>query len=452
MLVMGHASNKERWDEADFGLIEQAGFQGMVGLTISEPEMYARANTLLTEPKQWVVRLWWPGRPPAPAEFVAAMKPKLQACQALGLRFNVEILTEPNHLSGGPGWGITAEHARDFRLWYHLTLKLLRQELPNVPFGFPALCPVPDLKTDLVWLDVCRDAVEASDFLAVHCYWQYDNMTSPDWGYRFLQYHDLFPEKVLWITEFGDSTPGVSHERKAQEYLSFWQEAAWHEYIAGAAPFLVGGTEDWAEFRLGEPEARAARIAATAAQLAASSQQIADRSPVLPASGSLPPASCSLVDQRVSLPAGGAYQRRDLGRIEGVVIHHTAVNADLSAQDIARYHVERNGWPGIGYHFLVHTNGDIDWCNDLEAVSYHAGGQEKKSGVGINNWRYVGVALNGCFTEGRAPTAQQLLAARVLIALIEYRLGRRLAVLGHKELGGTRCPGDDWEEWKRLLN
>ncbi len=448
MLVMGHASNKERWDEADFGLIERAGFQGMVGLTISEPEMFARADRLLAEPKQWVVRLWWPGRPPAPGEFVAAMKPRLQSYLDVGLTFCVEILTEPNHLSGGPGWGITAEHARDFRLWYHMTLRLLRQEFPNVQFGFPALCAVPDLKTDLVWLDVCRDAVEASDFLAVHCYWQYENMTSPDWGYRFLQYHARFPDKTLWITEFGDSTPGVSHEKKAEEYLAFWKEVGKYGYVAGAAPFLVGGTEDWAEFRLGEPEARAARQAITAGN-----SKFEFRNSKL--SGSLLPATPALVDRRGELvalyPGRPAYQRRDLGQIEGVVIHHTAVDVDLAARDIARYHVERNGWPGIGYHFLVHQNGDIDWCNELETVSYHADGQEKINGVGVNNWRYVGVALNGCFTEGRAPTAAQMLAARWLIASIEYRLGRRLAVLGHKELGVTRCPGDNWAEWKRQL-
>ncbi|MBI4757801.1 MAG: N-acetylmuramoyl-L-alanine amidase [Chloroflexi bacterium] len=362
-------------------------------------------------------------------------------------------MTEPNHLSGGPGWGVSAEHARDFRLWYHLTLRLLRQEFPTLELGFPALCAVPDLKTDLVWLDVCKDAVEASDFLAVHCYWQYENMTSPDWGYRFLQYHARFPDKTLWITEFGDSTPGVSHEKKAEEYLAFWKEVGKYGYVAGAAPFIIGGSDDWREFSLGEPEARAARIAASRERLAGSREPLAGSTGLRDEKVACPlfsrPAPCPL------LPAtrlGGAYQRRDQGQIEGVVIHHTAVNADLSAQDIARYHVERNGWPGIGYHFLVHQNGDIDCCNDLEAVSYHADGQEKINGVGMNNWRYVGVALNGCFTEGRAPTAAQMLAARWLIASIEYRLGRRLAVLGHKELGVTRCPGDNWAEWKPILD
>ncbi|MBI5955983.1 MAG: N-acetylmuramoyl-L-alanine amidase, partial [Chloroflexi bacterium] len=278
-------------------------------------------------------------------------------------------------------------------------------------------------------------------------------------------------DKTLWITEFGDSTPGVSHEKKAEEYLAFWKEVGKYGYVAGAAPFIIGGSDDWREFSLGEPEARAARIAASREPLAGSRERLAgSREPLAgstglrdetcswPGSGKVAcplfsrPAPCPLSRPVGTTRLGGAYQRRDLGQIEGVVIHHTAVDVDLAARDIARYHVERNGWPGIGYHFLVHQNGDIDGCNDLEAVSYHADGQEKINGVGMNNWRYVGVALSGCFTEGRAPTAAQMLAARWLIASIEYRLGRRLAVLGHKELGVTRCPGDNWIEWKPILD
>lgn len=445
MLVLGHSSNKQRWDESDFEQIQQAGFQGLVTLTITDVDVLARADKLLAPPSQWIARLWWPGRPPAPTEFVAAMKPKLQAYQNLGLRYIVEILTEPNHFSGGPGWGITAEAARDFRLWYHLTLKLLRREFPTLEFGFPALCAVPDLKTDLVWLDVCEDAVEASDFLAVHCYWQYDNVTSPDWGYRFLQYHARFPDKTLWITEFGDSTPDVSHERKAEEYLAFWKEVAKYPYIAGAAPFLIGGTPDWAEFALAGPEIQAARQAIEYLH----EQSTPDFSPPK----TLLKWGIPTYDLRRSLPTGGNYPTRELKQIERIIIHHTAVNTDLSAQDIARYHVEHNHWPGIGYHFLVHQNRLVDWCNDLRTVSYHAGkkGDEQIQGISVNNWSSIGICLSGNFIEGRLPTPQQLLATRVLIALLEYYLGRRLKVLGHQDLGGTCCPGDAWGDWRKQL-
>jgi len=157
-------------------------------------------------------------------------------------------------------------------------------------------------------------------------------------------------------------------------------------------------------------------------------------------------------DLRRILPRRRGYQRRDVERIAGVVIHHTSgAHLDWNAEAIARYHVEVLGWPGIGYHFIVHWSGVVDWCNDLESVAYHADGEIRINGVGLNNWQHVGVCLTGDFVQGRTPTLWQLLSARLLIDRLSWTLGRRLPVLGHSELSPMLCPGDQWAEWGKEL-
>jgi len=161
-------------------------------------------------------------------------------------------------------------------------------------------------------------------------------------------------------------------------------------------------------------------------------------------------------DLRRVLPYRDTYQRRPLDLIAGVVIHHTGgSHLDWTAEAIARYHTAEPpqglGWPGIGYHFLVHWDGAIDWCNDLEAVSYHADGQQRIAGVGINNWQYVAICLTGDFMQGRRPSVWQLLAARYLVDVLSWQLGRKLPVLGHCDLTPTLCPGEGWAEWSAAL-
>ena len=46
-----------------------------------------------------------------------------------------------------------------------------------------------------------------------------------------------------------------------------------------------------------------------------------------------------------------------------IVIHHTGnpTNDDMSAEQIHASHIYNNGWSGIGYHYVVRKNGDIEF-------------------------------------------------------------------------------------------
>lgn len=129
-----------------------------------------------------------------------------------------------------------------------------------------------------------------------------------------------------------------------------------------------------------------------------------------------------------------SYGRRSKSQITKIAFHHSATTSG-SADAFARYHVNTLGWPGIGYHYVVDRDGTINWCNDLETISYQVGGHNATS---------IGVNLVGNFSiEG--PTDAQLKSA---IWLLNHLLKTELPhlkisdILGHKEFSNqaTACP------------
>lgn len=139
------------------------------------------------------------------------------------------------------------------------------------------------------------------------------------------------------------------------------------------------------------------------------------------------------------------YATRPLTGITTLTIHHTVSPPDRSIESIASYHVNSNGWPGIGYHFVIKDTGIIYQTNYLETKSYHAGSY---AAPGDENAVSVGVTLQGDFTNAPPPQAQ-LDAARELVAHLKSVLPSVTAVLGHRQMPGasTACPGATWAQW-----
>jgi hypothetical protein len=137
------------------------------------------------------------------------------------------------------------------------------------------------------------------------------------------------------------------------------------------------------------------------------------------------------------------YATRPLADIRYLVIHHTGAAPDVGAVAIATEHVETNGWPGIGYHYVVGADGAIQRTQDLTVVSYHAR---------QFNPAAVGIALAGDFGQA-LPPARQLEATAELLAGLLADLGLPPeAVRGHREMVPTACPGELFlGTWKPAL-
>lgn len=118
-----------------------------------------------------------------------------------------------------------------------------------------------------------------------------------------------------------------------------------------------------------------------------------------------------------------------------IVIHHVGVpDGDTSAASIHEAH-KRNGWAGIGYHYVIRKNGVIERGRPLNTVGAHAYGE---------NYHTVGINVTGNFDK-EYPTDNQIQSlVDLLTALCKiYHMEPTSAtIVGHRDVNKTDCPGD----------
>jgi N-acetyl-anhydromuramyl-L-alanine amidase AmpD len=247
-----HARNTVHFPEADYALVREARIETLKMMSHTDVTVFQRLRQ--ENPGiEFIVRLYDDrlrnDSRPSPAAFATKMVPLINSLQPYTDKF--EIHNEPNHVEGIEGWGASDQDARNFCSWYMQVLTVLRQQCPWAKFGFPGLAMPDFLHHDLAWLDICRDAVEASDWLGCHCYWQYGNMLRDKWGLLFKLYHERFPDKPIEITEFGNSTPPkeLPREEMARQYTRFYKELNQYPYLGSASSFIASSPDPaWVPF------------------------------------------------------------------------------------------------------------------------------------------------------------------------------------------------------------
>ncbi len=244
-LVGLHARNDtQTFPDVDFDVMRIAKIELLKTMTLNSDEIYIRSRQINPE-MQFIVRIFCDckGQHPTPDAFVNQAIPRLK--QLLKWTHRFEIHNEPNLANRGEGWGGALSDAADFRDWFLAVLSKLRAAVPQGSFGFPGLALQPVAPSDLAWAEVCRPAINAADWLGVHCYWQYDHMTDPTWGMHFLPYHQRFPNKVIEITEFGDATPPgqVQEAHIAKEYMDYYTLLQRYAYIGSASSYILSSPD-----------------------------------------------------------------------------------------------------------------------------------------------------------------------------------------------------------------
>lgn len=167
---------------------------------------------------------------------------------------------------------------------------------------------------------------------------------------------------------------------------------------------------------------------------------------------SIPSLGNKFIDLRDTMP-GDSFNWswvRSLSQVKYLAIHHSAGPDTQTPLQIANYHINSNGWGGIGYHFLVAKDGVVYYVGDISTA---------RANVANLNDQVIGICLIGNFTQGRTPTNEQLDSLKKLCDCLinDYpdliTLNSYEVVLGHKELPGqsTVCPGDSWPSWKTKI-
>jgi len=186
-------------------------------------------------------------------------------------------------------------------------------------------------------------------------------------------------------------------------------------------------------------------LAAQQAEIARLKAQLQQGGGVSPGGVPKPPMH-DLVDQLQKHPTK-TYATRRLKAITHLCIHHSAVAGTVPVEHVAKYHVETQDWPGIGYHYYVKPDGAIYQTQRLETVSYH---------VNHNNDYSVGICVSGTFTYATPPQIQIDAAAHLCAWLMQELAITEQNILGHKEFprNDTSCPGETWLKqpvWKNML-
>ena len=128
-------------------------------------------------------------------------------------------------------------------------------------------------------------------------------------------------------------------------------------------------------------------------------------------------------------------------KITLIVVHCSAVRPDQtsSAKDIEKWHKDR-GFNGIGYHYVVRRNGEIEPGRPESVIGAHChvkGQNHNKHSIGV--CYEGGLDIRGQPADTR--TAEQKVAMRRLLEDLHRRYPRAM-IVGHRDLNpGKDCPG-----------
>lgn len=260
-LVGINGRNEHTFTAADYNVIRTAKIEHIKMMTVVEVPVFRELKK--TNPDLDIVTRLYDDRinkggHPSPQQFAERMIPLMKNLQPYCLKF--EVHNEPNHLDRIEGWGKEEADARDFNAWFLQVYDLLKAQCPWASLGFPGLA-VPNNHRDLEWLDICRDAVNRADWLGAHCYWQTppndptnaNNHLADFWGLRFKSYHQKYPDKIIELTEVGNSNVqgGFPTEEKmfARQYTEYLTELFKYPYLNSAAFFILSSPDpQWEGF------------------------------------------------------------------------------------------------------------------------------------------------------------------------------------------------------------
>lgn len=121
-------------------------------------------------------------------------------------------------------------------------------------------------------------------------------------------------------------------------------------------------------------------------------------------------------------------------KVDKLVQHHMA-HKSWGIKDVHNYHINGNGWNGIGYNFWIDFKGNI----------YQGRGFNVGAHVGGHNSHTIGIGYQGDFTKQKMPDAQLKSGMELNKWLIDQLPNvSKNDIIGHRDLASTSCPGQNF--------
>lgn len=133
-------------------------------------------------------------------------------------------------------------------------------------------------------------------------------------------------------------------------------------------------------------------------------------------------------------------------KINKIIIHCSATppDMDVDSKRVDEWHKQR-GWSGIGYHFFIKRDGQIEIGRPLEKSGAHTLGENKNS---------IGICYAGGVDEDMCPednrTSAQIASFLLLLRLLKNIFPKAI-IHGHRDFSSKACPSfDATKEYKDL--
>lgn len=146
------------------------------------------------------------------------------------------------------------------------------------------------------------------------------------------------------------------------------------------------------------------------------------------------------------------YQGKAKHPVTAISIHCSATKPEwwekkpiqAVVDEIRRWHLAR-GWRDIGYHYLIHRNGDIGEGRPTDQIGAHIKG-ENRGKIAICLLGAHGASAYDKFYDHF--TQKQNHSLQALCQKIERECGKQLELEGHNEHAAKGCPGFQVSVWE----
>ncbi len=245
-LIGAHGRIGEGLGEGDLRLIEEARLEALVvgldeaGDTLARlrelrPAIFLMAR-LTTDFSDGQI---------SPKRFVSIVRKGMDILYRSDVRY-FEVRPNPNLQSAG--WGRTWSDGAAFGVWFGEVNDRLHDRFPDAKLGFPGLSPgarVSGKREDQFhFLEGADAAILDAEWVGLNSYWTTANgMEQLSDGRSYEEYRLRYPDKLLFVTEFGNPAESIPGATKANQYLEFYRRLREQPGIGAAFAFAISARE-----------------------------------------------------------------------------------------------------------------------------------------------------------------------------------------------------------------